>query len=417
MSIDISPIPRALVPATPDAAQEISAPNYDEFQDDREVREELREHPDSVLKVTMAHCDTDSPSATLEADSKEALKRAGENMCALVGSDRTREVENLLFIYEITGPQNRDVRQIGLGGMARTDQIRTGDNPDGPIIRNEGIREAKARGRADLIRACGAIIGTVNNAVPDETGALARQLELHADMHPSAARVQDGHGNLHRVWHLTRPDLIEKFTALLARESEAYVADGNHRSAAAAMLGHPQFLTVFFTVDRMSISPYNRLISGTSRETEELEEELARFFEIGGSTSERPYQPECLHQVGLYTTGTGWYHLRIFPEHRGGDDAVASLDHHIVQHTLFREVFGIEDAADSRLRFVGANRDARWLQEQVDSGDAKFAVTLPAVRMAQFVAVCRQNGMMPPKSTWFEPKLRSGLVMALLDSN
>jgi len=415
MSITISPIPRALVPASPDAAQQISAPNYDEFQGDQEIWKYIQANPDSVLKVTMAHCDAGSPSAVLEGDSEAALKQAGENMCALVGSELTREMKDILYVYEITGPQNPDVRQIGLGCMARIDEIRTEENPDGPIIRNEGIRRPKAQGRADLIKASGAIIGTVNNAVPDETGMLARQLELYADMHPSASRVQDEHGNLHRVWLVTQPDAIEKFVTLMSREPEAYVADGNHRSAAAAMLGHPWFLTVFFTAGRMGISPYNRLVAGAELDVDELEGALGRFFEIGGATSEKAYQPDRLHQVGLFTRDAGWYHLRLLPEYFKTKSAAAAIDHDIIQRTLFAQIFGIEDQADARLTFVGANKDARWLQDQVEAGQADYAVTLPAVTMEQFIAVCRQDGMMPPKSTWFEPKLRSGLVMALLD--
>ena len=86
-----------------------------------------------------------------------------------------------------------------------------------------------------------------------------------------------------------------------------------------------------------------------------------------------------------------------------------------MQRTLFAEVLGIPDRGDGRLNFVGANKDASWLEEQVKAGNAAYAVTLSAVTMQQFVEVCRQNKMMPPKSTWFEPKIRSGLVMALLD--
>ena len=129
---------------------------------------------------------------------------------------------------------------------------------------------------------------------------------------------------------------------------------------------------------------------------------------------ETPVWPEKTHEVGVYTTGGGWRRAAPRREIIREEDASASIDHDIVQRTFFADL-GIPDAGDERLTFVGANRDAAWLAAEVDAGRAGVAVTLPAVTMDQFVAVCHQRGMMPPKSTWFEPKIRSGLVMALLD--
>ena len=125
MSITVGPIPHALVPVSPDAARRLTSPNYDEFQGDREIWEYLQEHPECVLRVTMAHCDVESPDDTFEGDSEEALAKSGENMKAVIESDLTREVRDMLFVYEIVGPQNPGVRQIGLGCMAKTAEIRT----------------------------------------------------------------------------------------------------------------------------------------------------------------------------------------------------------------------------------------------------------------------------------------------------
>jgi uncharacterized protein (DUF1015 family) len=97
------------------------------------------------------------------------------------------------------------------------------------------------------------------------------------------------------------------------------------------------------------------------------------------------------------------------------DDAAEAIDYGIVQKNLFAHVFGMADAGDDRLTFVGSNKDASWLQGEVNEGRAAYAVTLAAVTMEEFIEVCRQDRLMPPKSTWFEPKVRSGLVMALLD--
>ncbi len=414
--ISIAPIHRALVPIDSEAAARVSAPNYDEFQSDREVWELLRESPDCVLRVTMAHCDAPAPEAMLEGDSDASLARARENMTSLVGSPLTREAGGVLFVYEILDPRRSGVRQIGLGGMARTSEIRTEATPDGPIIRNEGVREPKARGRARLIEATRAFIGTVNNAVPDRSGRVALALEAYADARPPDFASPGVNGTRHRIWLAGDPADIGRFQALLAAEPEAYVADGNHRSAAAAMLGHEHFLAVFFIAERMGISPYNRLVLEPARQVADLREAVAGRFDLDDRAGGGPYQPEVTHEIGLYSTGGGgWLRLRPTPGSFDPADPVRSIDHDIVQRNLFAPVLGIADPRDDRLAFVGANKGAAWLQREVDEGRAAYAVTLPAVTMEQFIAVCRHGGMMPPKSTWFEPKLRSGLVMALLD--
>ena len=410
--LTIRPIRHALVPVDSAAARRVSALNYDEFQGDREIWEAIRDAPDSVLNVTMAHCAVASPDRILRGDSDESLARARRNFDRLRASPLTHEVQRALYIYEIVDPQRPGVRQIGLGGLARTAQIRTEAAPNGPIIRNEGVRPPKARGRARLIEATGAIIGTVNNAVPDASGAFAAALERHADGTAVDFEVEGRLGTTHRIWLVAEPGAVTRLQRLLADEPEAYVADGNHRSAAAAMLGHESFLAVFFPAGRMGISPYNRLARLPGDGGASVESALARSFDVvpsGGG----PLQPEETHVIGVYTADGGW--RRASPRAGVYDeaDAAASIDHDIVQRTLFADL-GIPDAADERLTFVGANKDAAWLAAEVDGGRADLAVTLPAVTMDQFVAVCRQRRMMPPKSTWFEPKIRSGLVMALL---
>ncbi len=412
--ITITPVPHALVPVDSEAAARISAPNYDEFQGDREIWDLLQGNPMSVLRVTMAHCDTPSRTDITAGESAASLTRAKLNMDELIESDLTREVRNMLWVYEIQDPRRPDAPQIGLGGMARTAQIRTGATPGGTIIRNEGIREPKARGRADLIEATGAIIGIVNSAIDDTSGEIQAALEAHTAASEPDFEATDHHGNRHRVWIVDDPSAMGRFRQLLAEEPHAYVADGNHRSAAAAMLGYESFLAVFFPAATMSIYPYNRLVTDAGDPASGLTAAVARKFEIGGSLESAAYQPTETHRVGLYSPEQGWMHLRPLPGTFDPKNAVEAIDADIVQRNLFAEVFGIDDAGDPRLTFVGSNKDAVWLQAAVDEGRAAYAVTLPAVTIEQFIEVCRQNRHMPPKSTWFEPKIRSGLVMALL---
>ncbi len=409
--ITIRPVPRALVPVDSAAATRVSAPNYDEFQGDAEIQALIAQDPDSVLRVTMPHCDVPPGDAPLAEGSAEALESAARNMEALVASDLTREADGVLWVYEILDPIRPSVRQIGVGGMGLVSEIRTDATPDGSIIRNEGIREPKSRGRADLIEATGAIIGTVNNAVDDESGALTAALEGIADSRPPDMAVTDHHGNEHRIWLVEDAASIARLQALLADEPRAYVADGNHRSAAAAMLGHEGFLTVFFPTRTMGIQPYNRLVKAELHEN--LTSALVPYFEFEPLHEVDAFQPEETHEIGMYVHDS-WYRLVPRPGTWDPANAAQDIDADIVQRNLFGAVLGIPDARDKRLRFVGSNRDAAYLRSEVDSGEYQMAVTLPAVTMRQFVDICLQNRMMPPKSTWFEPKIRSGLVMALL---
>jgi hypothetical protein len=151
--ITLDPIAHALVAADSTAADALGAPNYDEFQSDREVWELLRQRPFSVLRVTMPHCDVRTPEDIGEEGSKATLGRAVANMARLMNDPMVRKAREIMWVYEITRPGHEDRSQIGLGGLALTREIRTPQNPGGTVIRNEGIREEKARGRATLTQA------------------------------------------------------------------------------------------------------------------------------------------------------------------------------------------------------------------------------------------------------------------------
>ena len=319
-----------------------------------------------------------------------------------------------MFLYEIVDPRRPETRQLGLGGLAPSRDILTDETPDGTIVRNEGVRPKKAKGRADLICATRAVIGTVNNTVEDSDGGYARLLEACADRREADFSAEAEDGCQHRIWLLSDSPERDVLLKRLRAEPYAYVADGNHRSAAAAMLGLDGFMAVAFPAATMGLAPYNRLVRADSRPARDWSEALGASFEVGPAPNGADYQPTHTHRIGFYADGK-W--LRLVPRTGSFDasNAAESIDAAIVQQRLFDEVCGIPEATDERLTFVGGDRDATYLRRRVDSGEFGFAVTLPPVSMAQFVEVCRQRRMMPPKSTWFSPKIRSGLVMALLD--
>ena len=412
--VSVLPVRHALVPRDSTAATAVSAPNYDEFQSDLEVFAMLRERPDNILKVTMPHTAVSAPSLFLEEGGEEALSLARTNLDHLKGHPQMLTRSDVLYLYELNHRDAPDRRQLGLGGSALTAEIRTDEQPDGVIIRNEGIRPEKAEGRAKLIDATQSYIGTVNLTVRDQSGEFASLMESIADRRDPSFETLDEDKHRHRVWIIDDADEIAALTAGLAKEPAAYVADGNHRSAAAAALGRDDFLAVFFTTDRMGLAPYNRLVQSTGLTDDEVAEKLAASFEIADAPRS-PFQPSDIHQIGLYLGGR-WHALT--PKDGTFDPAKANeaIDSDIVQRRLLDEVLGIADPKDKRINFVGGNKDAAWLQKQVDEGDDQLAITLAPVTMDQFVAVCEQGVFMPPKSTWFEPKIRSGLVASLFDA-
>ncbi|MDP7107698.1 MAG: DUF1015 domain-containing protein, partial [Roseibacillus sp.] len=162
----------------------------------------------------------------------------------------------------------------------------------------------------------------------------------------------------------------------------------------------------------MGLAPYNRLVTAPGITRVHLEEALQKTFEIE-SLELSGYQPKKIHEIGLYLEGA-W--LKLVPRESAFDasNAAQSIDSDILQRHLFADVLGIKDPRARELTFVGGNRDAAYLRSEVDAGRHDLAVTLAPVTIDQFIEVCRQNRIMPPKSTWFQPKIRSGLVMALL---
>lgn len=414
--VSIQPVTRALVPVGSDAAQRISAPNYDEFQSDREVWDLLRQKPDCVLRITMPHCHVDDPQQMLEDGSDAALEHAAAEAQILRDSPLTRTAEEILWVYEIVSPLRPDVRQLGLGGFARTADIRTDKAPRGTIIRNEGIRPEKADGRARLISATSSYIGTVNCAVRDAEGRLTDALTTLADSRGCDYEATGETGDRHRVWLVSEPERIEELRIVLGREAAAYVADGNHRSAAAAQLGREHFLAVFFPTDRLHLEPYNRLLPDGGVPSETVFERLRGLFDVEELPGRETYRPDRVHDIGLYHAGA-WYRLTPHQSLIDSTNAAASIDAAIVQQHILSGILGLHDPRDSRINYVGGNKDAAYLRRRVDDGAYAYALSLAPVTMEQFIAVCEQGQFMPPKSTWFDPKIRSGLVIALLDAD
>ncbi|WP_437226325.1 DUF1015 domain-containing protein [Planctomicrobium sp. SH661] len=409
----LRPIHRALVPVDSSAAFHVSAPNYDEFQSDKEVWDLIQERPENVLKITMPHCHTAAEADMLEDGCAEALAHATSEMRLFEKSPLMREAKDVLWVYSITSPKRPNEPQLGVGGFGLTSEIRTDKTPQGSVVRNEGIRPEKAEGRAQLLKATDADFGTVNLAVNDVHGELLAALTRITQASACDFETLDEDKNLHRSWLISDEKTKSELIALIAKEPAAYVADGNHRSAAAAAMGLDHFLTVFFPTSRLGLEPYNRLLPLNGLQPAEFLQKLGAQFEVKSLGKISPYRPATVGKFGLYLGGE-WYELTPKAGSFNPENAAESIDSDIIQRHIIDSILGMPDARDKRINYVGGNKDAAYLVKRVDEGDYDFALSLAPVTMQQFVDVCEQNLFMPPKSTWFDPKIRSGLVIALL---
>ena len=231
-------------------------------------------------------------------------------------------------------------------------------------------------------------------------------------------------GVRHRLFVISDPETTERLTGLFEKVERLYIADGHHRAAAAAAVSdlrrraHPEstgeeefmsVLSVIFSEDELKILPYHRVLKDLGGRTpEQLLEVLTDVFTIGQAPVS-PYEPTKKGEMGLYLDGT-WYRLQVKQEHCL-QDPIGSLDVAYLQREVLAPVFGIEDPrTDGRIDFVGGIRGLKELERRCSS-DCKAAFAMYPTSMEELLDAADANLLMPPKSTWFEPKLRSGLLI------
>jgi uncharacterized protein (DUF1015 family) len=236
-------------------------------------------------------------------------------------------------------------------------------------------------------------------------------------------------GVSHALWAVTEKGLIDTLTSRFAAIDTLYVADGHHRSAAASRVrdlrkqANPNhtgkeeynfFLTVIFPDNEMTIMPYNRVVKDLlGKSVAEFMARVGEQFEVSPVTS--PLKPSQRHQFGMYLAGK-WYELVPRDGSFTAGDPVASMDVSILQDNLLSPVLGIRNPrTDQRIHFVGGIRGIKELERVVDNGEYQVAFSLFPTSIQELMALADQDKIMPPKSTWFEPKLRSGLFLHVLD--
>ncbi|MBN2544876.1 MAG: DUF1015 domain-containing protein [Spirochaetes bacterium] len=408
----LTTVKEGYIPANNEAAEKIIGPNYDEFQNDLEIYNILKNNRCNILSISMPHCDVDKPENFMTDGSDEALEHGLENFIKLINSNMVKKINNFLWVYEIISHRNPNQVQLGIGGMGKTSEIRTDKNPKGTIIRNEEVYQAKVEGRAKNIKKLKAFLGVVNNALEDKNGKILNELNKYKNSRNPDIDTIDEQKNVHKLWLVTDKNEIENFQNIIKEEEFSFVADGNHRSAAAASLGYENFLTVFFPMSRMGLLSYNRLLkSDDNISFEEFKKKLSKNFEVQELNINPEKMPDKIHSIFIYTEKK-WLKLTCKMNVIKPENVVQEIDSNIVQRKIFDEIFNIQNTSDKRINYVGGNKDIDYMVSKVENNEYKYAILLPPVDMKQFAEVSKQNLFMPPKSTWFDPKIRIGLIIA-----
>lgn len=302
------------------------------------------------------------------------------------------------------------------------------DYTEGRIKKHELTRRDKEEDRMKHVRVNNANIEPVFFAFPDNAELEKIISEVTKNEPEYDFIAPDGFG--HTLWTIEDDTTIEKITKEFEKIPNLYIADGHHRSAAAALVGaekarqnpnhkgdeeYNYFMAVAFPASHLKIIDYNRVVKDLNGLTpEEFLDKIGENFVIEKKGKEI-YRPNGLHNFALYLDGA-WYSLTAKPGTYDDKDPIGVLDVTVSSNLILRDILGITDLrSDKRIDFVGGIRGLGELQKRVDSGEMKMALALYPVTMDQLIAIADSGNIMPPKTTWFEPKLRSGLVIHKLD--
>ena len=398
----------------------------------RELVEKIASRPYDVLNSEEARAEAagnemslyhiikpeiDFPVGTDEHDEK-VYRKAAENFEMFQKNGwLVQDSKENYYVYAQT---MNGKTQYGLVVCAYVDDYMTGK-----IKKHELTRKDKEEDRMKHVRVNNANVEPVFFAYPhnNELDAIVKEVTKGKPEYDFVAEL-DGFG--HTFWLIEDEVKIKRITEIFATIPSLYIADGHHRSAAAALVGDEKrrqnpahkgneeynyFMAVCFPDDQLTIIDYNRVVKDLNGLTDEqFIEKLKKNFDVELKGKDI-YKPSKLHNFSMYLSGN-WYSLTAKAGTYDDKDPIGVLDVTVSSNLILDEILGIKDLrTDKRIDFVGGIRGLGELKRRVDSGEMRVALALYPVSMQQLIDIADTNNIMPPKTTWFEPKLRSGLVI------
>ena len=394
--------------------EQVESRPYDVLDSD-EARAEAGNNEKSLYHIIKP--EIDFPVGTSEYDAR-VYERAAENFAKFQREGwLVQDADDHYYVYAQT---MNGRTQYGIVVGAAVD-----DYMNGVILKHELTRRDKEEDRMKHVRVCDANIEPVFLAYPDDDvlDAVVARYTLQEPEYDFIAPVD---GFRHQFWIIDKEEDISAVTERFALMPHLYIADGHHRTAAAALVGaekakanpahtgteeYNYLMAVCFPASQLTILDYNRVVKDLNGHSPaEFLTLLEKDFLVSPLGTE-PYRPARLHEFSLYLKGE-WYSLMLKPGLVDETDPIESLDVSISSKRILDEILGIKDLrSDKRIDFVGGLRGLSELKRRVDSGEMQMALALYPVSMQQIIRIADSGNIMPPKATWFEPKLRSGLVV------
>ncbi len=396
----------------PQLAKQVASRPYDVLSS-AEAKLEAQGNHSSFLHITKSEIDLPE---TVDVHDTAVYEQAKENLAAFIQRDILfRETKPCYYVYQLI---MNGRAQTGLVCVSSVD-----DYEKGIIKKHEFTRPEKEQDRINHIRISGAQTGNVFLAYRNHADIDEIINQWKAGKSPVYDFVADDEIQ-HTIWIINTDDTVKKITELFDKEiPSTYIADGHHRAASAAKvraaLGDQAtpaadfFLTTLFPSNQLYIMDYNRLVKDLNGFTpKSFIRELGKQYKVELVTT-GAYRPEAPHHFGLYMD-KNWYKLTL-KEGQYTNDPIGVLDVTILSNTVLDKLLGIKDQrTDKRVDFVGGIRGLGELEKRVDSGEMAAAFSLYPVSIDQLFDIADSGNVMPPKSTWFEPKLRDGLLTHLI---
>lgn len=389
-------------------ARQVASRPYDVLNS-REAKQEAMGNPNSFLHITKSEIDLPE---SVDIHSAEVYEKAKQNLDAFISRNVLfRENDECIYIYRLV---MNGRQQHGIVCLSSVE-----DYENGVIKKHEFTRAEKEKDRIDHMLSLKAQTGNVFLAYRTNPAVSTIINKWVTEKNPQYDFTAED-GVQHTIWVVKDAETIKNITEIFESEIPAtYIADGHHRAASAAKVyqqltgaekeNAAYFLTTLFASDELEILDYNRVVTDLNGESPEsfLHKVSERFNITSASEAFRPSQP---HEFGLYIQGQ-WFWLSAKEGSFDAGDVLQTLDVNILENNLLKPILNIHDQrTDKRIDFIGGIRGLKALEQRVDDGEAALAISLYPVSINQLFAIADNGQVMPPKSTWFEPKLRDGLL-------